>query len=491
MECKINYANQEYVKKLEKNINKELKSIFKSKNNSSANSVLLNWGKENNYNDLEFDYVCNPAHGLNNIKNRLRMFKILKLNGIEIPPIKRIGETESGIARYKVEKVNTIRNYRVFVFQFNTVIMYRSNDNLVWLSQKPSKVNIKYFETAESENRETQKVAQLAQRAVYSLGLDFGSVWIGVTSSKKNIVLNVDSAPILNIKREKLFRQAIVSFIEQYNNDKLSTNPVLGADPEFMFKDNKGKMILASKYFSKNGSVGCDARTINRNKAKRPLGEIRPEPSSNPQQLLENIRNIMAEAVGVVNSNKVSWVAGSMPFKGYAIGGHIHFSNVKLNTPMVRVLDSYLALPLALIENPVTAKQRRPRYGFLGDVRTQFHGGFEYRTLSSWVVCPKISKAVLYLSHFLVKNYTKLKTNIYDSYNQQRLFYNVNRAELKSKFNILWDELEQIPGFLSVYNHIKIVPEMIEKDVIWDEKVDFIKSWNINSQKLVREAKSS
>ena len=69
-------------------------------------------------------------------------------------------------------------------------------------------------------------------------------------------------------------------------------------------------------------------------------------------------------------------------------------SRIWLTSRLLRVLDNYLALPFILIEDQNT-KLRRPRYGFLGDFRRKTHGGFEYRTLPSWIVSPRITKGVI------------------------------------------------------------------------------------------------
>jgi len=492
VECKIYHNNQSYVKQLELNLRDSLIKLDDEFKKKSLN-IVIQWGKKiekNNYDNT--DYICNTNEAISNVSDRLRMFRILKINGIDIPNIIKTGITKLGKPQYQMEQVKAIRNYRVFVFQFQTLVIYRSNDDLVWLSTDMSKVNHKYYEVSESENFETKRIALLAQRTIYSLGLDFGSVLIGVTSNKKRVVLDVEHTPKLNIKREKLYREAIIRFIKQYAKDMDTTEPIIGADPEFMFKDKQGKMVLASKYFSKNGKVGCDARTINRNKAKRPLAEIRPDPSGNPDKVIESIKNIIDEAVAHINLPSIEWIAGSMPFKGYSIGGHVHFSNVKLNSPIARALDNYLAVPIALIEDPVTARKRRLKYGFLGDVRSQFHGGFEYRTLGSWVLSPQISKAVLHLSQFIVKNYTVLKANNFQSFTNQKKFYSMNREQLKKYYIDIWKQLEATPNFVSIQKKVNIIPEMISKEQIWEESNDFKINWRSKTYKISnKRAKSS
>ncbi|OEH84794.1 hypothetical protein BHU72_08140 [Desulfuribacillus stibiiarsenatis] len=487
MECKIVHSNQSFVKQLSKEINENIASQHVHNNKQ----YLIQWGKSEHNTNNPYLYTLNPTVGIENTNNRLRMFRILQLNNIDIPEIVKTGARPNGLSKYQINNIKTIRNYRIFVFQFQTLIIYRSNDNLVWLSANTQQPLTKYYQVLEDANRETKKVARLAEKAVFSLGLDFGEVWIGIDSDKKRVVLNVDSAPILNLKRKKLYYEAIVQFIVNYTNDLNGTLPVIGADAEFMLR-RKGKMVLASKYFPKNGKIGCDARTINRDQKKRPLAEIRPDPSTKPDIVLDNIYEIFNDAIRKVNVSSIEWVAGSMPFKGYTVGGHIHFSDVKLNTPMVRALDNYLAIPFSLIEDAEIAKKRRKKYGTLGDVRTQFHGGFEYRTLSSWILCPKITKAALHLSYFIVQNYTQLRKDLFLTYNNQQKFYATDRNLLKKYFIQTWEELEKIPGFINIYKNIKILRDMIDKDEIWNELGDFKNNWTSKEVMATnREARSS
>ena len=57
---------------------------------------------------------------------------------------------------------------------------------------------------------------------------------------------------------------------------------MLGADPEFMMQSLEGQIVLASKYFPRFGSVGCDAIWHGQNRSHKPLVELRPRPHEQP-----------------------------------------------------------------------------------------------------------------------------------------------------------------------------------------------------------------
>jgi hypothetical protein len=168
-----------------------------------------------------------------------------------------------------------------------------------------------------------------------------------------------------------------------------------------------GKVVAASRYLERDGEAGCDAIVVRGRPVITPLAELRPRPSRSPRQLAANLRRALRLAAARIGDASLTWLAGGMPLRGFPLGGHVHFSGVWLNSHLLRALDNYLALPLLLIEAE-TARQRRPRYGFLGDFRRQPHGGFEYRTLPSWIVTPQVAVGVLSLARVIADGYREL-----------------------------------------------------------------------------------
>jgi hypothetical protein len=68
-----------------------------------------------------------------------------------------------------------------------------------------------------------------------------------------------------------------------------------------------------------------------------------------------------------------------------------------------------------MIENPRSASLRRKRYGNLADFRIKKYGGFEYRTLGSWLVSPEITRGVLCLAKITISHYLELDQNYFAS----------------------------------------------------------------------------
>jgi hypothetical protein len=176
----------------------------------------------------------------------------------------------------------------------------------------------------------------------------------------------------------------------------------------------------------------------------------------------------------------IKWLAGSRPFSGYSIGGHIHFSNIELNNHLLRALDSYLGFPLFLIENQTTAVKRRSRYGFLADIRTKDHGGFEYRTPASWLISPDITGAVLCLAKIVASNYLQLTKNCFITVDAQKAFYEGNQEYLRSQFDDIWSDIIKLDMYEAYKDELQIILEMIDDGNIWDEKEDIRKAWGLN-----------
>ncbi|MDT2266346.1 hypothetical protein P7H12_25890 [Paenibacillus larvae] len=93
-----------------------------------------------------------------------------------------------------------------------------------------------------------------------------------------------------------------------------------------------------------------------------------------------------------------------------------------MNVHLLRALDNYLAMPLVLAEG-ITTRFRRPRYGFLGDYRRQRHGGFEYRSLPSWLVEPDLTEGIFCLSALIASHYLELNKLPLQELSFQRAYY--------------------------------------------------------------------
>lgn len=397
--------------------------------------------------------IINTATAIKNSIEKETMGKILTLNGI--------ASDFSG-------SETIIRTYEVLICDLYIISIRLTT------SGKP-KEQTRYIR--ETEN---SKIAEIAKRSFYLSGLDIGIVTVVLTSKRRLKVQNIEAAPII---REKDIASIVKILIDLYNIEKImATREItLGADPEFMlFNAKNGKMIAASEFFPRDGIVGCDNIRIP-NRQQRPIAEIRPKPNESPFVLIENIKLALANASKLAPYKNVKWVAGSQPMNGYSIGGHIHFSNIKVSANILRALDNYLGLLIFLIEEPVNAAKRRKKYGFIADYREKDHGGFEYRTPSSWLVSQKIATAILCLAKIVASRYPYLPKNYLNNLEAQQAFYNGDQSYFIKYFYILWANLENIDMYKTYAEELRIFPEMILGGLHWDEKSDFRKSWKIST----------
>lgn len=398
----------------------------------------------------KFTRILNPPQAQINCINKEIMFQILGQNNVAY---KR--KSRELITRY----------YEILVFDIYVISIKETI---------PAKVKraVSYV-----KKDRCLKAAELSKKAAYHLGLNCAMVKVALTASKQYMVIDVEPSP--NIRPMDLVK-LISKFKRILNDEALSANDrevKLGADPEFMLSRNS-KMIPASIYFPHHGRVGCDnIRT--RNRQQHPIGELRPQPNVSPLKLAENVKTALYTALRLAPSRKIKWIAGSQPFKGYPIGGHIHFSNIKLNFAVLRALDNFLAIPMLLIEAPGSGVLRRKKYGALADYRVKKYGGFEYRTLGSWLVSREITGAVLCLAKIIVSHYLELNQNYLDTLEAQQAFYKGDKEYFKPIFTDIWQTLCQTNLYNEYADTIQIIQVMINDGIIWNEKDDLRKAWGM------------
>ncbi len=342
-------------------------------------------------------------------------------------------------------------------------------------------------ETNYSKNRNTStyitdkgltRVIELAQRVVYLLGLDYAQVRIVKTGGQRLRFMDIDESPLIRSKD----RQKLIQCMQDLYKSILSQNwknIMLGADPEFMMVNTKsGRMIAASRFFPREGEVGCDNIRVS-GRQQRPVAEIRPQPSTCPYILHKNIRKALLKANKMAPYKNIKLLAGSQPLTGYSIGGHIHFSNVDLNHTFLRALDSYLGVLVFLIEDRDSAVKRRKRYGYLADVRKKDYGGFEYRTPGTWLVSEALTRAVLCLAKLIASDYIKLQRSIFTKPEAFQAFYEGDKDYFRPYFPLLWHDIQGASLYKLYQPDLELLREMIEQGWEWDEKIDIRKNWGI------------
>lgn len=410
-------------------------------------------------------YTLNREEMLTPFKTQEARLRQLRLHGILVPG-------------YTAGK-RFVRQYIVGVFQCKSLFTYVSNDKTVWLAEGKAQVPERFRLIRRSEkNREARKMERLAVRSLYALGWDYGVVRLAKGVRGQSIVLDAIARPKLNSHMEKAFQHAFSEYSVQLSQGLQPSQVLLGADPEFILIDSHGRLKMASDYFTRRGFVGCDAIWRGRDRTRKPLVEIRPRPSHTPRDLVIRLYRGMLYAAKRINNSQIKWLAGALPYPGLPIGGHIHFSGVPLGSAILRSLDNYLALPLVLVEDERGVK-RRPKYGFLGDFREKYHGGFEYRTPPSWLISPTLTKGIFSLARVIAFNYPYLTQFPLEDVTVQKAYYNGDKDVIKKFIPSLWNELIMFPEYDEEQANLDAYYDYIMSGRTWDESEDIRKKWRI------------
>ncbi len=384
-----------------------------------------------------------------------------------------------------------IRRYTVHVYHLRVLAVHRG------VLIGPNGLSSEQPIDLDRSDAVIRRICRLAIRALYCVGWDIGEVHIEQQQSGGMVVVSLLSPPELSSKElATQFALAMIHDRDRFRLEAERTTPaMLGMDPEFILYDAElGKTVSASKYLPKDGPVGCDAvwirssgnrldeegleQTVTMNSPIYPLVELRPEPREEPRELIIQLMRTMQMAARSIPDRHLRWLAGGMPMPGLAIGGHIHFSGLWLNAQLLRVLDNYIALPLAIIEANTSAR-RRPRYGVLGDFRVQPHHGFEYRTLPSWLVSPVVTKGVIALAQLVASEYRSLTLRYTRDERVVEAFYAGNSSLLAGYFESLYDDLLRLPSYGKYAGYIEPLMDRIRHRVPWDEQQDIRKLWKI------------
>lgn len=404
--------------------------------------------------------IFNHEQGLANCQNPVYLLKLNRIPYLKV--------NNGWIRRYRVHLVN----HQVVSLARQTLVDPATGKRVI-----PSRGE-DAFVPIEAEEREASKAVNMAIRCLYALGLDIGMVKIGVDGLFRLFVTEINPGPSLTNKTLKRYVQALVNdLLSQISFNKKSV--IMGTDPEFMLANIKsGTLVPASYFFPRLGEVGCDNIRLP-NRKHRPVAELRPAPASNPASLVNNLRQTMQRANQLAPYRNLKWVAGVMPL-GFPIGGHIHFSGLPLSNQLLRALDQYLALPLFFLEPEKAARDRRKRYGLLGEYRTKNHGGFEYRTPPSWLIDPLTALGTLTLGHLIAQNYLLLNPTMFLTAEAQERFYNGNHEYFRPYFEDIWKGIESLPGFNEHKAVLEAFAARIRQGEAWDESTDIRKSWNLS-----------
>ncbi|MEX2355649.1 MAG: hypothetical protein WD535_01315 [Thermaerobacterales bacterium] len=336
-----------------------------------------------------------------------------------------------------------------------------------------------------------ERVTGAALRALHVIGLDAAVVDVLVPMVREHVrpaILGIRLTPVLAgtacERLQALIRQRLTGPVraESGASGVDLAGLTLGADPELMLRHRSGgHLIPASSLFSRRGRVGCDTQSGNRS-GEFPIAEVRPGPRRHPDRLVREIRRCLMRAVSQAPYKDIEWLAGARPFPGYGTGGHIHFKGADLSGRLVRALDNYLAVPVFMVEPPEQAAARRLGHGFLGDIRLKKHGGFEYRTLPSWLVAPAVARAVLHLAWLIAGTVTAgaaslLDRDLFQDGEWVRAFYAGQKEPFYTVFDELWSDLTRLPGFAASAEALAPLRQMITERVSWPDARDIRLAW--------------
>jgi len=407
--------------------------------------AVMSWGATD-FDPIGAEWVLNPPEALRAAQDKERVVERLRAHGIR--------------TRYYGRK----GRYRVHVCDLRVLGLYRRSG--------------KKLKRIHGGSKRMRAVRAMAVRCIYALGLHFGSVDVISLSKDEAAPTRVDPTPELTPTTGRLYARSASHFVARRRSRfDFARKPVtLGADIEFIMRRGKG-IVYASRYFSRHGRVGYDQQGSRYRRGAKPIVEVRPSPSSDPIVLVSNIKDLLRRAARRAPKDS-SWQAGSLPVRSYPIGGHIHFSDVPLTTELLRALDNYLALPVAMLEDPKRARRRRPRYGYLGEFRWQRHG-FEYRVPSSWIVAPDFAHAIACLAKLVAENYERLRLDMFAHNEICRAFYRSDKEVMRPAFEAIWSDLETLPDYSRMEEHLQVIPEWVREGKEWSENRDLKLRWGL------------
>lgn len=447
-----------------------------SNNDIKADDVVVRWGQTGGE-DPPIGRILNPHQAVSRVQSRTSMAQFLRKMGLRVLTK----------AQLKGQNASTfVRQYRFPVFDHQALACFRSESGPAWMNQRIQRVQDNFREVSLEDDKITMRAMYTAVRALHALGLDHGLVSMAQAQRGVLYVVDVTPSPVLKGRMLELFARGVQDMMQRDAVQSRQGPVQLGLDVELMLRNRAGKMVLASKYFGRKGKIGCDNRSVQFDGKRLPLLELRPDPAPNPLSLASNLKELMVEASETINREVVEWRAGSMPFRPFCIGGHIHFSGVPFSSHMVRVLDNYIGLPLMLVEDPKTAALRRKRYGFYGDVRHKDYGGFEYRTPASFIASRDVTVAALCVAYVVALHHRELP--VFDIYDKplQTAFFSGNKDVLAPVAERNFALLAQTAAYQRVREHIEPLLFMIRSGATWNEDQDVRVEWEVPLRKPQR-----
>lgn len=241
---------------------------------------------------------------------------------------------------------------------------------------------------------------------------------------------------------------------------------MVGTDPEFgLFKN--GRLEFAGYILpDKTGQLGYDGA----------FAELRPNPSAIPEQVVKNmVKLLKSKETSVIKD--YDWKA-CCHVGGHHCGGHIHIgipmTLLKTNipkcdwaVPLTRMIDSFVAVPLMILDPKQESITRRKRYGYVGEFRYDWADHIEHRTFSGmWMLNPNLATAVIGATKAVAEAFFKAAEG--SGYDQKYMTNNQGLADTLNrdvKFPILSD-LNAYEKLADLKNKINNYDIQFDKDTI-------------------------
>lgn len=455
-------------------------TVMPGRSGFGAEWTVMSWRGPTDRAPAHEGSMLQPPAAVQRAMSRSRRTAHLRLHGIPTAVTDRASSPDT-----------LTRSYVIPVFQLDALGVFRAGGAFGPLYRSNARALTPVVPREESGQRPTyvRRAERAAVRAVYALGLEYAVVTLRLDPRGHPLIEALDPTPAVAAGEfAPLFAAAVNQWQARVLQEQISGGRagtlLLGMDPEFVLRrpGPEGKIVPASRYFGRRGRVGCDSVRIG-DRLVYPLVELRPSPAAEPMELLRNLYAAMRLAASRIEDASLEWLAGGMPASGLALGGHIHVSGVALHADLLRVMDNYMALPLVLLEDSTT-QRRRPRYGALGDFRRQFHGGFEYRTLPSWIVSPKIALGVISLAKVVCEHYRELRERPLARAEMQKAYYAGDKQALRPAALALWSDLERTDGYARYRKALDRLKRYVSRMEAWNEQDDFRKAWKIPDSRV-------
>lgn len=455
------------------------RDITKSSLNESEAAALLKT-KQPACNDLILD--CSQAASYASANELEILWANSEIYGQSSQAEKERSWEEAGLV-VRSELQNE-RLYIVRSINLTMLSMQRVTEQLKPLAQaisiERSSNDLIQYEDKHYDNYTLQRIERIAARALHCLDLDAGTVCVALSGTGTVAIRNVWTfADIDYTDDASAAASSLLRLLDASVQKKEHASILIGADPEFILVDPNGKIIAASTYFSKDDAeeFGADVMLVKQGWT-HPIAELRPSPSQFPDELLKKVQRLMIKAARQMNDSSIHWLAGGMPKKGMSLGGHIHISGISCTSAILRLLDCYVALPLRLIEDP-GGSRRRPKYGALGDFRRQSYGGFEYRTLPSWLVSPAAASIALSLCWLVATEHKQLLQLYQNNAVAKKALESSQHEHRAGALDKLLNQLRSLKSAGQVEKSLMLLQQFVQNRQCWNEQKDIRASWKI------------